>query len=226
MNNINDPAKLKAGQKLKIPDKPGVSIEQQSGSAGTVTEYIVIKNDTLFSIAKRNNITVNDLRKFNGFSDSYMLKAGDKLRIPTETKTTGITVDFLPDFPFNPAANPAPKSGGIQWPVTVRNIFKAEGKLKGGVIITSYAAEAVRSLITGIVKSAGPYLSYKNVVIVQSSKGYLYIYGGCERLSVKQGDRVGPGTELGKLGTSKEPQLLFMVSRNNVFVDTATAPRD
>jgi septal ring factor EnvC (AmiA/AmiB activator) len=66
------------------------------------------------------------------------------------------------------------------------------------------------------------------VAIVQVTGGYLYVYGGCESLSVKEGDRIGPGTELGKLGidaVSEKPQLFFMVYRSNTPIDPAKAPR-
>jgi murein DD-endopeptidase MepM/ murein hydrolase activator NlpD len=45
---------------------------------------------------------------------------------------------------------------------------------------------------------------------------------------VKEGDRIGPGTELGKLGidaVSEKPQLFFLVYRGNVPTDPAKAPR-
>ena len=54
------------------------------------------------------------------------------------------------------------------------------------------------------------------------------MYGGCESLSVNIGDRVTPGTEVGKLGTnavSDKPQLFFMVFRSDTPIDPASAPR-
>jgi septal ring factor EnvC (AmiA/AmiB activator) len=58
--------------------------------------------------------------------------------------------------------------------------------------------------------------------------GYLYVYGGCESLSVKEGDRVAPGAELGRLGldgVTSKPQLFLMVYKNNAPIDPAKAPR-
>jgi septal ring factor EnvC (AmiA/AmiB activator) len=101
------------------------------------------------------------------------------------------------------------------------------GKLSG-VVITGARAESVQSLTRGTVLSAGPYRGFGRVAIVQVDGGYLYVYGGCESLSVKEGDKVSPGTELGKLGIdakSNKPQLFFMVYRSNVPVDPAKAPR-
>jgi septal ring factor EnvC (AmiA/AmiB activator) len=78
------------------------------------------------------------------------------------------------------------------------------------------------------VVSAGPYRGFGKVAIVQMTGGYLYVYGGCETLSVKEGDRVAPGTELGKLGidgVSSRSQLFFLVYRSNSPIDPAKAPR-
>jgi septal ring factor EnvC (AmiA/AmiB activator) len=87
-------------------------------------------------------------------------------------------------------------------------------------------AEAIQSLSTGTVISAGPYHGFGRVVVVQSEGGYAYVYGGCESLSVKVGDTVRPGTELGRLGAGEEQsRLFFLVFRNNKPVDPAKAPR-
>jgi septal ring factor EnvC (AmiA/AmiB activator) len=66
------------------------------------------------------------------------------------------------------------------------------------------------------------------VAIVEVAGGYYYMYGGCETLTVKVGDTIGPGMELGKLGInslSEKPQLFFMVFRSNTPIDPAKAPR-
>jgi septal ring factor EnvC (AmiA/AmiB activator) len=101
------------------------------------------------------------------------------------------------------------------------------GKLNG-VVLVGERNEPVRSLAQGTVISAGPYRGFGKVVIVQVTGGYLYVYGGCESLSVREGDRVKAGMELGRLGMdalSDKPQLFLLVYRNNVSVDPATAPR-
>jgi septal ring factor EnvC (AmiA/AmiB activator) len=101
------------------------------------------------------------------------------------------------------------------------------GKLYG-VMLTGARSEPVKSLTEGTVVSAGPYRGFGRVAIVQVTGGYLYVYGGCESLSVKEGDRIGPGAELGKLGVdavSQKPQLFFLVYKSNNPIDPAKAPR-
>jgi murein DD-endopeptidase MepM/ murein hydrolase activator NlpD len=116
----------------------------------------------------------------------------------------------------------------VPWPIHAREIAYMTGKLNG-VALVGERNEPVRSLKEGVVISAGPYRGFGKVVIIQVTGGYLYVYGGCENLSVREGDNVRAGTELGRLGIdalSAKPQLFFLVYRNNVSIDPAVAPRD
>jgi septal ring factor EnvC (AmiA/AmiB activator) len=111
--------------------------------------------------------------------------------------------------------------------VSAREVSYMTSKLYG-VMLMGEQSEAVRSLTQGTVVSAGPYRGFGKVAIVQRTGGYLYVYGGCESLTVKEGDRVNPGTELGKLGVdavSLKPQLFFLVYQNSSPIDPAKAPR-
>jgi septal ring factor EnvC (AmiA/AmiB activator) len=95
-------------------------------------------------------------------------------------------------------------------------------------MVTGERSEPVKSLIQGTVVHAGPYRGFGRVAIVQVTGGYFYVYGGCESLSVKEGDRVAPGAELGKLGIdakTEKAQLFFLVYRSNNPIDPAKAPR-
>jgi septal ring factor EnvC (AmiA/AmiB activator) len=115
----------------------------------------------------------------------------------------------------------------VRWPVNAKEVRYMTGKLSGVVLLGEHS-ESVRSLTQGTVVSAGPYRGFGKVVIVQMTGGYLYVYGGCESLAVKEGDKVVSGTELGRLGidgVSAKPQLLFLAYRNNNPIDPANAPR-
>jgi murein DD-endopeptidase MepM/ murein hydrolase activator NlpD len=113
------------------------------------------------------------------------------------------------------------------WPVRAKEVMYMTGKLQG-VVLLGERSETVKSLTQGTVVSAGPYRGFGKVAIVQMAGGYLYVYGGCESLSVKEGDRVTPGSELGRLGidgVSSKPQLFFLVYQSNTPIDPAKAPR-
>jgi murein DD-endopeptidase MepM/ murein hydrolase activator NlpD len=230
-NQIADPSKLPIGKQLRIPQAAGF------------TEYKVLKNETLYSIARRNGITLDALREANGFTVNHVLKEGERIRIPGESGSVSGTggpvapVAPVPEKTTNTATGTPPADprstalktvdASLRWPVKPKGIAYMTGKLSG-VVVTGEQAEPVRSLAQGTVVSAGPYRGFGRVAIVQVTGGYLYVYGGCESLSVKEGDQVGSGTELGKLGidgVSQKPQLFFLVYRNNNPIDPSKAPR-
>ena len=262
-NGITDPARLQAGQRLKIPAQAGnagqgvqataapspASTAAASASAsGGFTSYKVVWGDTFYSIARKFSVTVEIIREANSLPANYLLKEGDSLMIPVKAGTAAAQSPAAnPSAANPPAANPpaaaaamagtvpAAVQGGdntaalsrTSWPINAKEMSFMTGKLSG-VVLTGSRAEPVKSLTWGTVLSAGPYRGFGRVVIVQVEGGYLYVYGGCESLSVKEGDKIGPGTELGKLGTdivTNKAQVYFMVYLNNTPVDPVKAPR-
>lgn len=57
------------------------------------TTYKVQKGDTLFSIARHYQLTINELRVANNLSQSDIIKAGQTLNIPTADITTAATLN-------------------------------------------------------------------------------------------------------------------------------------
>jgi LysM repeat protein len=224
-NNITDASKLQVGSRLIIPQSASSTVTAGAVSAPKsqlFTEYLVVKNDTLYGIARTQGVTLQNLLSINGFSSNHVIKTGDRIKIPApETIRTGTVQN---------AARPTSSrmiDSSLRWPVNAKEIAYMTGKLYG-VMLQGERFEPVKSLTNGKVISAGPYRGFGRVVIVETTGGYLYVYGGCESLSVKEGDRIGPGTELGKLGidaVSEKPQLFFMVYRSNTPIDPAKAPR-
>lgn len=226
-NGITDPTKLQVGQRLKIPgDSPLFSQASKGGDKEPASvRYRVVKQDTLYSIARRHGVSLNALIEANSISGGYVLREGDMLTIPASSAVP-LPENRSPEG-REPAAVARTADAPVRWPVEAREVSYMTGKLNG-VMLTGLKAEPVKSLIQGTVVSAGPYRGFGRVAIVQVSGGYLYVYGGCETLTVKEGDKVGPGTELGRLGidaVSAKPQLFFMVYRGSTPVDPAKAPR-
>jgi LysM repeat protein len=243
-NDISDASRLQIGRRLKIPgsapagavSRPPASVPAGSAAAA-YAEYRVVKNDTLYSIARRQGITLEELLNINGFSRNHILKEGERIKVPGGTARTA-------SAGASSSGPPAPtrtSQGGaevrqtasktvdpaLRWPVLPKESAYMTGKLYG-VVLVGERSESVKSLTQGTVVSAGPYRGFGRVAIVQVTGGYLYVYGGCESLSVKEGDRIGPGAELGKLGidaVSEKPQLFFLVYRSNNPIDPAKAPR-
>jgi murein DD-endopeptidase MepM/ murein hydrolase activator NlpD len=224
-NGITDPSRILAGQTLKIPSAGTTG----SSAAGSVS-YRVVRGDTLYGIAREFSVTVASIQELNGLSANYVLREGDFLKIPTlatqeANAAASVKTAAAQNVPQQGTAQAAVNQ--VRWPIAARELSYMTGKLSG-VVLTGTRAESVSSLTRGTVLSAGPYRGFGKVVIIQVDGGYLYVYGGLESLSLKEGDKVGPGSEIGKLGIdamSNKPQLFFMVYLSNSPVDPAKAPR-
>ena len=118
-------------------------------------------------------------------------------------------------------------SKGLSWPCP-GEILYLDGKAYG-VIIKTKLGDIERAVASGTVSSAGPYRGYGNVVFVLSRTGHIYVYGGNDRISVRAGDRIVAGQELGTVGMDSKqggPVAYFLVFKNGEAVDPAEAPRD
>jgi len=237
-NDISDPSKLFEGMRLVIPS---VSDEY--------SEYTVLPNETLYSIARSQGVMFQSLCDINNFPKDYMLKAGEKIKIPKPAPVPTLVQPPAPAVvqpPMQPPvqpppvfimpswaslerssnAKPIPKNPSIRWPVSAKEIFYMNGNI--GVLISGEESESVKSLTKGTVVHASPWRGYGNVAIIEADGGYRYLYGACKTLSVRKGDNIEPGTELGKLGiypASGKPELVFIVSHNGSPVDPVKAPR-
>ena len=76
---------LKIGQILKVP-----TIEENNNSNISSNTYIVKKGDSLYSIAKEYNTTVDNIKKLNNLT-SNLLSIGQILKIPSTIKEDTIT---------------------------------------------------------------------------------------------------------------------------------------
>ncbi|MDR1950456.1 MAG: LysM peptidoglycan-binding domain-containing protein [Spirochaetaceae bacterium] len=211
-NNFADTYVLKEGDVLKIP--------RPAGAAATVA---VTGNGTPATTAPENP---------GGGTPAGGTGGGSPGEVPAGTTRTETAGAAGGQSPSQVVPAPRPTVTGkvdpsLRWPVSAKEVMYMTGKLYG-VVLLGEQSESVQSLTQGTVVSAGPYRGFGKVAIVQMAGGYLYVYGGCESLSVKEGDRVTPGTELGRLGidaVSAKPQLFFLVYRSNTPIDPAKAPR-
>ena len=92
-----------------------------------VSTYTVARGDSLWSIAKRNNLTVSELAASNNLRASSMLKVGQKLIIPGQALTNN---------PSYGPAKPASKAASKQVQVSSNNKMVhtvASGQTLGGI---------------------------------------------------------------------------------------------
>jgi len=76
-NNISDPRKLRAGKTITVYHS-----QATPGSAtGGTTKYVVRRGDSLWSIARKYNVKVNDLKSWNELGNDTLLHPGQSLTI-------------------------------------------------------------------------------------------------------------------------------------------------
>ena len=88
LNNLSSNV-LSIGQVLKIPSS---SESSNTGSGtGTTNTYVVKSGDSLYSIARKYNTTVDELKRLNNLS-SNLLSIGQVLKIPSGSSTNTYVV--------------------------------------------------------------------------------------------------------------------------------------
>lgn len=239
---------LYAGQKLIIPAK-------KADKRVTYESYTVKAGDTLYSIAKRSEITVDELRRLNLLDSSAVLKIGQNLKVPAQSgaavqsdsaaqnagaSSSGIALS-VPDT--SPSARDnlsligsdkdpraySKKNGdtSLVWPVKASEVVYVAGKISG-VALTGAKNEHVTAIRSGTVMFSGIYRGFGQVVFVQSANGLIYVYTGLDTLAVTKGQKVNYGQQLGIIGSdpiSGKNLINLMVFKNGSPMDPAKAPR-
>ncbi|HVE70133.1 MAG TPA: transglycosylase SLT domain-containing protein [Thermoanaerobaculia bacterium] len=78
MNNLDESDRVRAGQSIYLPVR---AREMSALLSRSVDYYAVRKGDTLFSIAKKNGLTVDELRDLNDLPKKARLRPGQQLRV-------------------------------------------------------------------------------------------------------------------------------------------------
>lgn len=72
---MNDP--LYVGRKILVP-----VVEPETVGSRPLKKYTVKKGETLFSLAKDNSMTIDELRRLNNMTDSDVLLSGQRIKLP------------------------------------------------------------------------------------------------------------------------------------------------
>lgn len=248
-NNLKEKDVLKAGQKLVIPtadigtaaalssNKTPSKVKQEIAPVSEV--YIVQKGDTFYSLARKNGMTVADLLALNKLDSNAVLKVGQKLKIaksgeiaikpvepkPAEEIQIAVTPEKATDTRNYGTTTTADSS--TSWPVKNPKITYINGKVSG-VQLACASNETVVAVREGTVMYVGMYRGFGQVLFVQSKTGLIYAYTGLGNVSVKKGDYVNFGSNVGSAGVDSikgTPQITFMVFQNGKAIDPAKAPR-
>ncbi|MBP7147467.1 MAG: LysM peptidoglycan-binding domain-containing protein [Acidobacteria bacterium] len=103
-NKMGKSTRISAGARLRVrtPERAtggtAVASSRRSTAGGSTVRHTVRKGETLWSVARRYGVTLEDLRAANGLGRKSTIKVGQKLKVPGQEKAAAA----VPDLPVAP----------------------------------------------------------------------------------------------------------------------------
>ncbi len=187
--------------------------------------YTVRSGDSLNSIANRYNLSVAELSRMNNISNPDHIRVGQQLKIrggakvrdgravaSTQTSTykpnkTTVASDHTIKAPSTYNNQPIPKMGGWHKPTQGKVVRNFNPNLPGhkGIQIAGNLNQPVTSANNGQVVYAGVGSGgFGQLVIIKHSNSVYTAYGYLSSISVREGERVKSGQQIGTMGKSSE----------------------
>lgn len=221
-NRLRAPYTLSVGQQVQVP---------------SAQVYVVKKGDTGYSISRRFGVNVSELMRVNSIKAPYTLEIGQQLRLPGGAATVPVQSASVSPRVVRPSqgtgrtvAKPTPpprSSSGFDWPVDGRLASrfgpKQDGLHNDGINILAQQGTPVKASEAGVVVYASNALEgYGHLLLVKHDGGWITAYAHNERLLVREGQTVGKGqiiARVGKTGGVTEPQLHFEIRKGRQALD-------
>ncbi|HLV60244.1 MAG TPA: LysM peptidoglycan-binding domain-containing M23 family metallopeptidase [Fredinandcohnia sp.] len=219
---------------------PPVSVDGAGGHGGGGPVHVVREGETLYSIARRYGVDLDELMDRNEISDPRTLAVGRELVLPPPRPTAGGTptraasavqvasAGSAPPPPPSTSVQRAPPPSGapaLRWPVkgVVHSRFGPRGKVRhDGIDIAAPEGTPIHAAADGEVIFAGVQRGYGNLVILRHEGGWVTIYAHNRKNLVREGDRVRQGQvigEVGRTGRATGPHVHFEVRKGTSPVD-------
>lgn len=200
--------------------------------------HVIVRGDTLYSIAWRYGTDYRELARWNGIGPPYLIYPGQRLRLTSPAGTTARRVE-PPPASVRPAPAPPPPAPGAPSPPpgaaspsvaspdtgAIRWLWPAEGRVnavssasgKNGVEILGQFGQAVKAAASGeVVYSGSGLIGYGQLIIIKHNDTYLSAYAHNSKLLVKEGDRVEAGQQVAEMGRTGDRNVMlhFEIRRN------------
>lgn len=201
----------------------------------SLAHYTVVKGDTLYSIALRAGVKIDQLIDLNDLVKPYTLFPGQIIHLKHKNRVFKATSRRYKNHPrthrsqaLKPPisdrkntyiAENSKKSLKIRWhwPLTgvVVKSFNQSGRK--GIDIAGKLGDTVLAAASGkVVYSGRGLLGYGNLIVIKHDPHYLTAYANNRRLFVKQGQAVRQGQKIAEVGqlSERKPSLHFEIRRD------------
>jgi lipoprotein NlpD len=209
--------------------------------------HIVVKGDTLYSIAWRYAQDYRDLARWNNISNNYVIYPGQFIRLKPDSKkvraiqpgpivskksTTSSTSKTTKEptresIGHKTKVSPAKHSGvnekiRWQWPTKGKLVKLNTPTSKKGLDIAGRAGQKVNAAAGGdVVYSGSGLLGYGKLIIIKHSDTYLSAYAHNEKIFAKEGDKVKAGQQIATMGLGNKgrPILHFEIRKDGTPIN-------
>lgn len=214
-NNLSSTT-IVEGQKLRLKGS-------NSSSKSRPRYHVVKKNETLYGIATRYNISVDTIKKYNNLSNNT-IHVGQKVYLSSgNSKVSKPTTNIKYKSPtLNSFVRPL-KSIHVNSKYGVR-IHPITGKrtTHHGIDLRAPMNTPVYAPYSGVVTYSSWMNGYGKTIIIDHGKGYTTRYAHLNRWNVKKGQRIKKGQYIGKTGNtgnSTGPHLHYEIRINGKSID-------
>ena len=165
------------------------------------SQYTVKENETLWSIALKNNVSPNKLAIRNNLKKPYLIYPGQKLLL-----------NNLESIKLDQNISPS-------WKLPTKSSIRKSYEGNFWLIFNGKIGDPIFAILDGEVVLSGAVLpGYGNFIMIDHGNEYLSLYAHCDELYVKKGMKVKQGELIASLGSSEtnQPKLKFQVRKLGV----------
>ena len=197
--------------------------------AGATNRYIVLPQDTLYSIAWRHDLDFRDLARWNNIGPDFRISVGQVLvlgpgqnpaRLPSPPSPPRPPAPPLPPKPSRPG--PAPVGKPLSWVWPTERLGAPHPVSGGGINLSGRLGQDVRAASAGRVVYTGSGLrGYGNLIIIKHADSWLSAYGHNREILVHDGEDVALGQVIAHMGEDAHQAavLYFEIRQNGRPVD-------
>ncbi len=204
--------------------------------------HVVVKGDTLYSIAWRYGHDHRDLAHWNGIVNKHVIFPGQLIRLKPrpiqvssqkyepvvstkknknkQSKAAKRSAQTTKQTSYKPTKKSKKVSSGSvkwQWPTKGKLVKLNTPTSKKGVDIAGRVGQSIKAAAAGdVVYSGSGLLGYGNLIIIKHNDIFLSAYAHNEKIYANEGDKVRAGEKIATMGLGNKgsPILHFEIRKD------------